>query len=380
MSQNHNNDFISKIAFLEHNAFRKRPYSNLNPFKIRDPKNIIEVQKAANKLARHIGLDHLTFVVNYSNLGNNIGGNIELDNDDCVLVNISNNILEFHECVLATLAHEIAHKYLHVNRLAFQLNYENEIFTDLTAVFLGFGKIMLKGRFVEKTTEGYNYSQTRSQKVGYLDTSQLSFIYLTLNILYKINPISAIWRISSSDISHMLGIRIKYRTYYSIIKRYNEASNKLNRERLKLAHLCNITRHLTSTSAIDIKIDAQKVFHELSKLEERIEHVKLPNLFSSLKSERNGKSSIYKEYAEFTNCITLIRTYTNTYIRYLNKSNDYKFNLTDSIFGNFECPNCNKILRSKSEKAGIVICPNCKFKFGAETKRLKMRSTKPIYC
>ena len=221
MTQSLNDNFVSKIIYLEQNAVRKRPFSNLNPFKVGDIKNLIEIQKAAHKLAKHIGLDHLTFVVNYSDLGNNIGGNIELDNDDCVLINISKAILAFQECVLATLAHEIAHKYLHINKLAFTDNYENEIFTDLTAIYLGFGKIMLNGRYVEKTTEGYNYTHTRSQEVGYINMSQITFIYLTLNILYNTNPVSAIWNISPSDMSNMLGIRINYRIYCSTIIRYN---------------------------------------------------------------------------------------------------------------------------------------------------------------
>jgi hypothetical protein len=376
MSQNPKNDFISKIVFLEQNAVRKRPFSNLNTFKVGDIKNLIEIQKAAHKLAKHIGLDHLTFVVNYSDLGNNIGGNIELDNDDCVLINISTTILEFQECVLATLAHEIAHKYLHINKLTFKDNYENEIFTDLTAIYLGFGRIMLKGRYVEKLTKGYNYTQTSSQEVGYLNKRQLSFIYLTLNILYGINPVSAIKHISLSDISYMLGIRINYRIYCTTIKRYNIAKEKIIKERLKLAHLCNMTRHLASHSATDIKIDAYKIFHEISKLEERFEQSKLHNLTESIKSKRSRKLAFNMEYTDFENKITHIKKNTNAYIHFIKRSSNYKFNLIDSKITDFECPNCNKFLRSKSEKAGIVICPKCKFKFGAETKRITVKPEK----
>jgi len=227
MSNSNFNDLISKIFFLDQNCKRTKPFSNLTPFKIRKTNDIIEIQKAATKLAHHIGLDHLTFVVNYSSLGRKTGGQIEIDNDSCVLIAISESILDFHECVLATLAHEISHKYLHLNKLAFELNYENEIFTDLAAVYLGFGKIMLKGRFVEQITEGYNFKHTRSQEVGYLNKRQLSFIYLSVNILFNVNPFSALRNISSSDIPLLLALRIKYKTYFSRIKQQKKCSGRL---------------------------------------------------------------------------------------------------------------------------------------------------------
>jgi hypothetical protein len=214
MSHSNFNDLISKIFFLDQNCKRTKHFSNLTPFKIRKTNDIIEIQKAATKLAHHIGLDHLTFVVNYSSLGRKTGGQIELDNESCVLISISESILDFHECVLATLAHEISHKYLHLNKLAFELNYENEIFTDLAAVYLGFGKIMLKGRFVEQITEGYNFKHTRSQEVGYLTKRQLSFIYLAVNILFNVSPFSAIRNISFSEIPFLLALRIKYRLIF----------------------------------------------------------------------------------------------------------------------------------------------------------------------
>lgn len=137
-----------------------------------------------------------------------------------------------------------------------------------------------------------------------------------------------------------------------------------------------MARHLASISANDIKIEAYKLFREISKLEERLEQSKLPILTESLKSKKSRNLAFYMEYADYENRITLIKKNTKAYIHFIERSNDYKLNMINSKITDFECPNCNKILRSKSEKTGIVMCPKCNFKFGAETKRILIRRIK----
>jgi hypothetical protein len=87
--------------------------------------------------------------------------------------------------VLATLAHEITHKYLHRNGINCGLGpvfeYENEILTDIAAIYIGLGKLYLNGCQCSNTTKVSNSNitttTTEKMQVGYLNQSQLAFVY-----------------------------------------------------------------------------------------------------------------------------------------------------------------------------------------------------------
>lgn len=47
--------------------------------------------------------------------------------------------------IIAILAHECTHYYLNQNNINIPKNYNDEIFTDIAAIYLGFGEYLLKG-------------------------------------------------------------------------------------------------------------------------------------------------------------------------------------------------------------------------------------------
>ncbi len=100
----------------------------------------------------------------------------------------------FTESILTALAHEITHKYLHINDISCGVGYihayENEILTDIAGVFLGFGKIMLNGckcQSIQK--EKYHDSVktiTKTLEIGYLKRDELAFVYRLICAMRKI--------------------------------------------------------------------------------------------------------------------------------------------------------------------------------------------------
>ncbi len=72
------------------------------------------------------------------------------------------------------------------------LEIETEILTDITAVFIGLGKLMLNGSksTVTRTepTLGGTQTITDSFKCGYLDRDQLALTYLLVCTMRKILP------------------------------------------------------------------------------------------------------------------------------------------------------------------------------------------------
>lgn len=187
-------NYVQKIILLEKRVGTKIGYQMIEPFPL-NSKNIIAIQAAAKKIAEFIGLKGLTFIIATAKQKEKTVGHIELKyGEKEVFIEISDGILEFNDAVLATLAHEITHKYLHVNGISCGIGpvfeYENEILTDITTVFLGLGKLVLNGcecKHVrqEQITNGVN-TITQTLKSGYLDRSQMAFVYRLICAMRKI--------------------------------------------------------------------------------------------------------------------------------------------------------------------------------------------------
>jgi len=140
------------------------------------------LQKAQRRIADFLGLKGFIFVVLLDDLPKNQGGNIHLKRGETeVDVTISEGTAEFPSATLATIAHEITHKYLEVNGVVLKEEAENEVLTDVAAVFLGLGKIMVNGCLNERKSRkdvagGYEI-RTRTLSTGYLDPSQFALVY-----------------------------------------------------------------------------------------------------------------------------------------------------------------------------------------------------------
>jgi hypothetical protein len=160
-------------------------YQIMEPFSVCSS-DILDIQRAAKQISEFVGLKGLTFIVITTQLRKGVGGNIELRTEDnAVFVELSTETLKFSDAVLATLAHEITHKYLHRKGINCGLGpvfeYENEILTDIAAIYIGLGKLYLNGCQCSNTTKVSNSNTTTTttekMRVGYLDQSQLAFVY-----------------------------------------------------------------------------------------------------------------------------------------------------------------------------------------------------------
>lgn len=85
-------------------------------------------------------------------------------------VRISENFKEYPETFIAVMAHELSHIVLHS---LWHKEKDNEFCTDLTAMILGFLKIIRNGRRVSETT------------FGYLSDEQFNFAFNKINEVLK---------------------------------------------------------------------------------------------------------------------------------------------------------------------------------------------------
>ncbi len=102
-----------------------------------------------------------------------------------------NNITEIHlnkkynygkDHILAILAHEIAHHFLYIKSFSIDNEEENEKLTDVTAVYLGFGQILLKGYksikwISDEMFDGESESfKVNNYKIGYLSVDDIAYV------------------------------------------------------------------------------------------------------------------------------------------------------------------------------------------------------------
>ena len=91
------------------------------------------------------------------------------------------------EPVFAVISHEICHKLLHNRRFSVSNERENEIYTDLAAIYVGLGIYILNGcSSVEIRMDG-NRMTSQSQRVGYMSRSAYAYAYALTNTLYGLS-------------------------------------------------------------------------------------------------------------------------------------------------------------------------------------------------
>lgn len=170
--------FLSLVKVLETAVGNQTGYNLLDPFPcvtLEEGKPAyLPIQRAGRVIAQHVGLNGLTFIVAVTTHQPDTAGHIELRYDSSeVFVEVSQDICSFKDAVLATLCHEISHKFLHVRKIKDGfVQLEQELLTDVAAVYLGMGKIMLNGCECERTcrvtTNGRTTTTTHKLKTGYV--------------------------------------------------------------------------------------------------------------------------------------------------------------------------------------------------------------------
>ncbi|MCA9528266.1 MAG: hypothetical protein KC549_18405, partial [Myxococcales bacterium] len=153
------------------------PPAMLAPFEV-NPRDMIDLQRAAGRLARHVGLGDLTFVVAVTPKPPDVAGHVELRYAQReVFIEISDRLLKFPRAVLACLAHEVTHKYLHSQGIWLPDLLENERLTDTAAVFNGLGRLLISGCEDVVEEAAGDVRRVHHFKGGYLERAELAEAY-----------------------------------------------------------------------------------------------------------------------------------------------------------------------------------------------------------
>lgn len=97
-------------------------------------------------------------------------------------VRISENSADYPESFCVNMAHELSHVVLHS---ICHGQMDNEFYTDLTAMILGFSQIMKKGRKVSEEKPLSGGIERRTTTYGYLNDQQFEFAFDRVNMLLR---------------------------------------------------------------------------------------------------------------------------------------------------------------------------------------------------
>ena len=189
-------EIVNKLSVLEYIiGFQK--YDIYEPSKDFSSDDVLSLQKEASRMLSFLNMDKYTAIVSYSAVATNTAGHIELNNyDDSIdfFVTIASKYKGDDDAVLCIMAHEICHKLLHVRKFHGQNTNENEVYTDLAAIYSGFGRLILNGCYredVEKEAhfEGmtmHTSKKTTTRTIGYLSKENYAYAFALMSSLYGV--------------------------------------------------------------------------------------------------------------------------------------------------------------------------------------------------
>jgi hypothetical protein len=134
------------------------------------PKDHVQLQHAAAVLGRFAGIRPRTIIVGVAKQKAGVAAHVHLPSyrDNEVFIELESWVTRCPAWAVGVLAHEITHVYLHENSISCRTTpYEDEVLTDIGAVFLGFGKLVLNAV----------YDVAEPLEAGYLNSAQLAFVY-----------------------------------------------------------------------------------------------------------------------------------------------------------------------------------------------------------
>ena len=109
-----------------------------------------------------------------------------------IQVKVSGDCKRYAAAFVATMAHELSHIVLHS---LWHTEKNNEIYTDIAAMLLGFAMAMRRGRYAVETTQiGMGWQQTTTTRFGYLKDDQFKF---------ALSRVKAILKTSSTEFKKM---------------------------------------------------------------------------------------------------------------------------------------------------------------------------------
>lgn len=142
-----------------------------------------KLQQVADKMRDHLLIDKYIKILTIPTVE---AGKFErIDDLNCIYINSSLDLQSYKQKV-SILAHEMSHFYLiYQHNIFLEDKNENELLTEINAIFIGFGFLLLEGYETFKSTRKNRKFMT---KVGYIDIRTCKRTIVQTAYIRKQNP------------------------------------------------------------------------------------------------------------------------------------------------------------------------------------------------
>ena len=323
----------------------------LNPSSPTDVDLVVETKSMLD----FVGLTGYQANVRFSSLEKGVGGNIHLGSsfDKSVNINVDEKYRPYWKACVAILAHEICHKVLQVYDLTSPTTLMNEVYTDLTTIYVGFGQLILNGYIT--------YTSGCTQYLGYLKFDTYKVTHLLVCVVYGQMPGEATGQLHT-DVMAEEAVKLweSEKDHISLLKKIfverGQQNAKLHKNILLLEQI--------------IKHCKLSLYHEAEQLETQ--------LYTNTPLSGDRRSNLLSAFASvYDYCANLQEDGSirhNPKIDSLNESiGEALFNmfLTYSEMNGFQfnysvtCPFCGNSFQDSRVDGSTVIetCPSCRHHF-----------------
>lgn len=389
---------LEKIEFLERRVGSLVKYDILQQFHV-NGHSIDDLHRAATTIATFVGLGNLDFVVRTTIQPSGIGAQISLDNRNQVLIVIHNALRDYGDAILATLSHEISHKWLHLNAVSWGnyalLSRENEVLTDLTAVFLGLGKLMLNGcechiSYSQSRHDGMRVTEEHVRS-GYLTREELAFAYALIGAMRNLPTEVLLENLNSEAEAAVLRVKQEHAEYFD--QAYQDGDfltflcasieNAVSKGQGLLAELDQHARYFQRALCDHLETFAEEQ-HEIlisqKRVYEKALDVKTDNPAHVYLHNLRGNMTVTKAIHQLKKVCTSTEAYlkhARSMGQYLSANEDYFPLPSADMFSVVSCPRDGRIMQFP-ENAGRIraTCPECKYSFTANVAAPKYQGKK----
>jgi predicted DNA-binding protein YlxM (UPF0122 family) len=147
-----------------------------------------------------------------------------------IQIKVSGDCKRYADTFVATVAHELSHIVLHS---LWHTEKNNEIYTDLAAMLLGFAMAMRRGRYIVETTNiGLGWQQTSTIRFGYLKDDQFQFALSRVNAILKTSR-TAVKKMRTAIDQKLSNYRKQLDLYRKMFEEFNKLIEYLDRNQAK---------------------------------------------------------------------------------------------------------------------------------------------------
>lgn len=378
--------FVEKLLLLEQRVGANVQYRVMPPFTAPFVDQI-SIQQTVKDIAQFIGLTGFTFIVAVARQKEKVGGHIDLSaSGPEVFIEIDSDMMKFPDAVAATLCHEVCHKWLQTNGIRLPITTENEILTDITTVFLGFGKIMLNGcnatHVRHESVPNGTRTITKTLKSGYLDRDQFAFVYRLVCSMRNVPESDSIQGLSSEAMQAVQSCNATLGHHYDA--RFHRAETLQD----SVAHLDSIiTDHQRNLANLKKHtVYARQSFLETIDAFVVASHTNLSSLRQKAAAMTQGGEldpvvrflqSIQKQrelnrmaetLSPMTDAMHGFLKHTRSICRYFYRHADRFPVPTPETFSIVTCPQDGTKLRLPENSGDLIAtCPTCEYRFAYNT-------------